>query len=173
MEDLRAVYTRLSAVRDIHLSHVRSPDRAYVAEEMHAFLVAWLTALPCRVINRATPQCLAGPAWTWEQWSILAGRLGFRVHTTRRTADNLAPACFPPDSRVVHVIGNRCWGEANRLGDRLAALARAAGVDVMSVVVAPANDSGEEILLECSPWLNLHSPVVSEALLDLLLEGTP
>jgi hypothetical protein len=65
--DLRGVVTRLPAVSEADLEHIAEPDRAYVAAEMHAFLLSWLTALRCPVLNRPAPACLAGPAWRPER----------------------------------------------------------------------------------------------------------
>ncbi|MGW8779489.1 hypothetical protein ACWGNM_15680 [Streptomyces sp. NPDC055796] len=42
--------------------HATEAERVYANAELHAFSLSWLSALPCPVRNRPTPQCLAGPA---------------------------------------------------------------------------------------------------------------
>src|SRR5688572_23214757 len=64
---IRGVLTRLPSVTPAELPQIVPTDREYVAAEMNAFLTAWLSELPCRVINRPTALCLAGPAWRREQ----------------------------------------------------------------------------------------------------------
>ncbi len=41
--------------------HAPAAERGYATAELHAFMLSWLTALPCPVRNRPTPECLAGP----------------------------------------------------------------------------------------------------------------
>ena len=74
--DLTAVLTRRPAVLAEELHRIDPTDRVYVAAEMNAFLVAWLSALPCPVVNRATPTSLCGPAWDKWQWQTTCARLG-------------------------------------------------------------------------------------------------
>ena len=51
---IAGVLTRLPSVTDHDLTHIAPSDRAYVAAEMTAFLLAWLTALKCPLVNRPT-----------------------------------------------------------------------------------------------------------------------
>ena len=74
--DLRAVLTRRPAVVAEELGRIDPADRAYVAAETNAFTVAWLSALPCRVVNRPTPTSLCGPAWDALHWRAAAARAG-------------------------------------------------------------------------------------------------
>jgi len=49
-------------------------DSAYVQSERHAALIAWLSALPCTVINRPSPEYWFRPARSFPEWSaILTG----------------------------------------------------------------------------------------------------
>jgi len=74
--DLRAVLTRRPAVVAEELGRIDPADRAYVAAETNAFMVAWLSALPCRVVNRPTPTSLCGPAWDAFHWRAAAASAG-------------------------------------------------------------------------------------------------
>ena len=82
---IAGVLTRLSAVPATELDHVTAEDRAYVSSEMTAFLLAWLSSLPCPVLNRPTPSGLCGPGWRIEQWIHLAAGLGIPVKSVRRS----------------------------------------------------------------------------------------
>src|SRR5258707_166954 len=50
--DITGVLTRLFSVQEQHLGHIVPEDRSYVASEMNAFLLAWLSSLKCPVLNR-------------------------------------------------------------------------------------------------------------------------
>ena len=60
--EITGVLTRLVAVSEDDLPGIDAADRNYVANEMHAFLMAWLDSLPCPVLNPPSPNCLCGPA---------------------------------------------------------------------------------------------------------------
>lgn len=74
--DLRGVVVRRPAVAVEELRWIAAEDREYAAAEVNAFLVAWLSALPCIVLNRPTPTSLCGPAWSQTHWEIAAARAG-------------------------------------------------------------------------------------------------
>jgi hypothetical protein len=82
------------------LPHIAPEDRAYVAVETTAFLIAFLAALPCRVLNRPSVGSLCGPAWHPEQWICTAARAGIPVRACQRTA---RPGAWPdrPQEPVV------------------------------------------------------------------------
>ena len=73
---LRGVVVRRPAVAAEELPWIASDDRAYVAAEINAFLVAWLSALPCPVLNRPTATSLCGAGWSQIQWRLEAARAG-------------------------------------------------------------------------------------------------
>ena len=77
MDAIDGVLTRLPAVVEDELGRIVPGDRSYVAEEMTAYLAAWLSELPCPVLNRPSPAYLMGPAWTREQW-VQIGRASGR-----------------------------------------------------------------------------------------------
>src|SRR5262249_56128954 len=58
---IRGVLVRLSRVDPGDLAFVAPDDRPYVAAEITAFLVAWLSSLTCPVVNRPTPSSLPPP----------------------------------------------------------------------------------------------------------------
>lgn len=74
--ELCAVVTLLGDVRWHDLPHIVPADREYVANEMRAFLLAWLETLPCRMLNRPTAASLTGCGWSAERWHLAAAALG-------------------------------------------------------------------------------------------------
>jgi hypothetical protein len=123
VSQIRAVVTRRPAVLAEELAAIEPADRAYLAAEMNAFLVAWLSALPCPVLNRPTPRSLSGPAWTALHWAAAAAEVG--VHWV---AEPVGP------THDVVVCGSACL-DARSAGETAAAraLAQRAGVELLGV----------------------------------------
>jgi hypothetical protein len=83
--NIEGVLTRLTYITHHELPHITLKDREYVASEMMAFLVCWLSFLRCPVLNRpSTPICLCGPNWMQEQWIHAASKVGIPVLRTER-----------------------------------------------------------------------------------------
>jgi len=96
--NITAVLTRRPAVLPEELARIHPADRSYVAAETNAFLVAWLSALPCTVVNRPTTSSLCGPAWDGLHWHCAAARIGLPWSD----ADDVSEA------HEVVVCGERC-----------------------------------------------------------------
>lgn len=73
------VVTTLPCVSRHDLPHILEHDRDYVAAEMTAFLLAWLSELRCPVIERPSPSSLTGSGLRDWQWIALARGLGIRA----------------------------------------------------------------------------------------------
>jgi hypothetical protein len=136
--EISGVLVRLPCVYEQELTYIAPADRGYVAAEMTAFLLSWLTALPCPVLNRPTPTCLAGPFWRPEQWAYAAARAGIPVAPVRcrvapgATLENTtAPGVT---TRAVTVVGEHCVGERDEaLIHHARTLAGAAKVALLAV----------------------------------------
>jgi hypothetical protein len=152
--EIAGVLTRLPSVLPDELPHIVAADRSYVAAEMNAFLTAWLSAIPCTVINRPTASCLMGPNWRQEQWVHAAARAGLR---TRALKFLLKPGNRPTESMrdssveasecvnnsnetdgvspvLATVVGSRCFGAVDgKLAARALRLAAKAGVELLDV----------------------------------------
>ncbi len=153
--DVSGVVTRRPSVLAEELADIHPDDRGYVAAEINAFLVAWLGALRCPVVNRPTPTSLCGPGWGAAHWRAAAARCGFTL--ARRPAER---------SHAVVVCGPRVFGarsEATR--DSAQALARSAGVTLLEVHLAGSR------FLGASACPDLSSDEVRDAVLDELLVG--
>jgi hypothetical protein len=153
VRELRAVLTRRPGVVAEELGWIAAADRAYVAAESNAFLLAWLDALPCRVVNRPTPLSLCGPAWGSRHWAAAASRAG----VSWREPDG-------GDVRDVYVVGARCIGARSAREERAALeLARSAGVELLGVSFS----GGRACAAAARPPLERED--VRAALLDELL----
>jgi hypothetical protein len=136
--EISGVLVRLPCVYEQDLPHIVPADRGYVAAEMTAFLASWLSTLPCPVLNRPTPTCLAGPFWRPEQWAFAAARLGIPISPVSCL---VAPGAASPNTRApdvpkrtVTVVGDHCVGDEDELLRRQArSLASAAGVALLTV----------------------------------------
>lgn len=147
------------------LRAIRADDRAYVAAELNAFLLEWLMAQTCPVLNRPSLSCLAGPNWRVEQWIHAAARLGVPIRTRRRQVRN---GCSPhPEEQAVEVIsvGERCFGcDDSGLQSWSRQLAEAAGTDLLCTRFS----SAEGVLLSAHPWPRLTDPAVLAAVRERL-----
>jgi hypothetical protein len=122
--DISAVLTRRPSVLPEELGRIHPADRAYVAAETNAFLVAWLSALPCVVVNRPTTTSLCGPAWDALHWQCAAARIGL----TWSDADDESGA------HEVVVCGERCvFARDDREAAMATALSRAADTELLGV----------------------------------------
>lgn len=181
IRSIRGVVTRLSGVSEAELPHIAPDERAYVACEMTAFLVAWLSSLPCRVLNRPTPLNLAGPSWRPEQWSRAAVHAGLSTRPARRVARSFldepeAPAGDPALTDVVErpavsvtFVHARCFSDAGGrpLDDAVVAgvrrVAAAAGVELLTATVVP--DACRPTFVGATPWVDVTRADVADALL--------
>jgi len=166
-EDIDGVLTRMPYVHGQDLNHIVPSDRRYVASEMTAFLLAWLSSLACPVLNRPTPDCLGGPGWRNEEWVHLASRLGIPVVAVRRSTANKKNDAEAQSTREVIVAGDQCFGEvAPLLIESARILAKAAGTDLLSVRFG--GSQADSAFVSASPWPNLASPMIADAVLRCL-----
>jgi hypothetical protein len=138
--DIEGVFTRLQWVWESELVDIVADDRAYVAAEMSAFLVCWLSGLACPILNRPTANSLNGPGWGREQWTLAASRAGMRINPIRRRASlasTLAGDTEVHDGRKevsVTVVGDRCFGDVHKtLREQARRLANIAKMDFLAV----------------------------------------
>jgi hypothetical protein len=83
---LRGVINRLYTVPTWHWRAAAKADQEYVQQELIAFFLSWLNALPCPVINRPTPQGLCGRWRSEAEWVCLAQRAGLPVGPYRASS---------------------------------------------------------------------------------------
>lgn len=134
-KEITGMLTLLPCVFEHDLAHIAPPDLSYVAAEMTAFLVFWLSRLRCPVLNRPTPACLSGPNWPREKWVRVAADAGIPIQSIRRRAEIGMPQDPDPTAHVsVTVVGDRVFGEADPVLHGWArTVARAARVDLLEL----------------------------------------
>jgi hypothetical protein len=163
--EITGVLTRVPGVYEGELDHVMVDDCAYVASEMNAFLLAWLSGLDCRMLNRPTPECLCGPSWRMERWVRVAARLGIPVEPVRRDSAENSLLDFKDSGAVVTVVGQRCFGDVHSsLVDHARRLAAAAEVDLLDVHFTGAERGHRFVNVNLCP--DLSAPEISGAVLD-------
>ena len=174
---IKGVLTRLLAVGEDELPHIVVDERPYVSAEMTAFLLAWLSSLECRVLNRPTPTCLSGPSWGQEQWVQEAARGGFSIRPLHRIAPRFAKASAvepsaerkpPARDDFFHVtrVGARLLGEEidEETKSRLHRLAEATKVELLTATFA--RNGGSSVFVGASPWIDIDRPEVTDAILE-------
>lgn len=132
--DITAVLTRRPSVLPEELTRIHRDDRAYVAAEANAFLVAWLSALPCTVVNRPTTTSLCGPLWDMLHWKCAALRAGlpWSCHPEERSDDGSAEDTA--EAHEVIVCGMQCvFAHSVEEAAMARALSRAAHTELLGV----------------------------------------
>lgn len=83
---LDGVVNRLYTVPVAHWRSAPRVDQDYVQQEMAAFFLSWIHALPCAVVNRPTPQGLCGQWRQESEWVVLARSAGLAVAPYRQSS---------------------------------------------------------------------------------------
>ena len=83
-DEITGVLIQRPCIFEQELLHISAVDRQYVAAEMNAFLISWLSRLTCPILNRPTAMSLSGPNWRPEQWVHAAAILGIPVSPTKK-----------------------------------------------------------------------------------------
>lgn len=162
--EITGVITRLPYVGEGELPHIAAVDRSYVAAEMQAFLFAFLSALPCPVVNRPTPTCLAGPNWRLAQWLRAAREAGAAVSTPNNDD------CPVGDRTSISVAGDQCFGDGDTRRQQTARqMARAAGAQLLRVWFAGRDRIAPVIGADL--WPDLGDPQIGDAAMALLATG--
>lgn len=122
--DISAVVVRLERILPVDIPIIHPDDRAYVAQEVTALLLAWLRSLKVPVVNRPTPRSLGGPGWNASRWRACAARLSLP----------LADCEFSPTTtQTAVVIGSTCLCDNESLRSSTLKLAREAAIDLLEV----------------------------------------
>ena len=117
--DITGVVNRLSGAWGWHFpSAENSNDAEYAQNEVYAFFLSWLQALPAPMLGRPSPPYLAGRHYRPAEWAYLAARSNLRFENS--TYYSGAPELSTPRpahsnnsvDRRVFVIGTRAIGDA-------------------------------------------------------------
>jgi hypothetical protein len=164
-QEITGVLTRLAVVDPDELDHVAPEDSVYIASEMTAFLLAWLSTLECPILNRPAPECLCGPAWCAERWIRFAAGLGIPVQSVRRDSRDDSSPGFEPSSASVTVVGEQCFGFVDSsLANHARRLAVAAGVGLLEIRFTSPERGGRFVSVNLCP--DVSADDVAEAALE-------
>ena len=94
----------MTALPLAHLAGASPEDALYARQELHALMLSVLYGLGARVVNRPTPQGLAGRPRSDAEWLALAGRAGFRTQDYREDDVDGITTSGLPEGTAVHVI---------------------------------------------------------------------
>jgi hypothetical protein len=169
---ITGLITRLPAVTEDELQHIVQEDRSYVAAEMHAFLFAFLAALPCPIVNPPSPACLCGPNLREVQWRKLVREL--KIPLPEEFAGGRAIAAATPTETMseVAVIKERTMGaEEESLRRWTRALAQAAGLPYLRVRYSYVRRM--PCFVGADPRPQLESEEIADALLECFPEKGP
>jgi hypothetical protein len=87
--EVRGVLNRLQWLPTDSLALIRPGDREYVSQELAAFYLSWLYSLPAPMLNRPTPQGLAGQWRHPSAWAWLATMARLPVADLHKTSQDL------------------------------------------------------------------------------------
>lgn len=163
LDDIHGVITRLTVISGKDLPHIIESDRSYVAAEMHAFMLAFLDALPCPLLNRPSPACLSGPALRFVQWQEHARALAIPVAPKLAQDDR---SLAEGDSIVdVTVIGDQALGTNDaRLAQWSRALAARVGATYLGLRFHGQDEAYHFVGADTFPRLEI--PSIRAALLE-------
>lgn len=170
VEEITGVFTRLPCVFEQELDTIVPEDRSYVATEMTAFLLSWLSRLKCPVLNRPTPTSLSGPYWRQERWIYAAAQVGIPVRQLHRQAVLPTVTQFElPDlhSVTVTVVGTHCFGAVDdALAIQARRLADLAQVDLLAVQFSSSEPGAS--FISANVWPDIATNEVADAILAYL-----
>ena len=163
----------LPCIFERELVQIEPEDRAYVATEMTAFLIFWLSTLTCPKLNPPTPGCMSGPYWQTERWLFEAASVGLPIKKMGRSTHGILSQCqSPEDCTTVTVVGRQCLGDIDPdLRRQARALASAVNVDLLEVSFT--RDNAIFCISGANPFPELSQPGTAEAIWDFFGRGRP
>ena len=171
---ISGVLTRLGSIAEDELIEIAPADREYVAREMNAFLLAWLSALSCPMLNRPGSICLSGPNWRPEQWAHAASQAGVPVVPARRRVpyeSAPSPASRYEPAATITVVGKKCFGPEDKfVREGARRIARRANVELLAVTFSGSGKDAR--FLSADLWPNISAPDVAAAVQEHLV-GRP
>lgn len=148
------ILCRLGRIMPSDLEHIALHDRRYCADEMTAFLLAWLDRFDGIVANPARPGTLGGSPWTTHEWQRAAIDAGACGAVARDPAG--------PVHAIPFVLGEALGAHPAALRRVGAQLARRAQLPCVELRFAAAPDGWR--FVSADPY-----PAPHRAMLDALL----
>lgn len=155
-DEISGVLTLRPRIFAPELQSFHPDDRPYMAAELNSFLLEWLMAQYCPVLNRPSLSCLAGPDWRPDQWIHAAAGLGIPVRTRHRNTNESSQRGTERTVEVISVC-DRCFGCSDpQLQSYVRRLAGAAGTELLCARFSAADGD----LISAHPWPELSDPAV-------------
>jgi hypothetical protein len=111
---VRGALNRLVAIPSSLVERAVPTDREYATQELYAFFLSWLAALPGRILNDPTPQGLSGCWLERSEWLVLAAAAGLDPGSHRWSSNGNRAGSARPSAvaqrRTILVIGDRALG---------------------------------------------------------------
>ncbi|MBV8631377.1 MAG: hypothetical protein JOZ83_10665 [Silvibacterium sp.] len=166
--EITGVLTMLPDVYDRELVHINPGDRRFVASEMTAFLLFWLSRLECPVLNRPTAACLSGPSWRNEYWIYTAAKMGIPVRPVQRSTNPSSPLnVVEAAPTILTVVGEQVVGDADPvLKQHAINLCRTAEVELLSLQFSGAERDARLVGVDVFP--DLADDAVATAVVEYL-----
>jgi hypothetical protein len=146
-EQVRGVLNRLTHVphwRPLAFAH--GEDRDYAMQEIGAFFLGWLSALPRPMLNAPTPFGLSGQHRAEAEWAVLAAQAGLRTRrgsSSSRTSEAGEPSAWAglgePGTLAI-VVGGTVVGQGlpEAVRTACARLAALSGTELLGVYLCAA-----------------------------------
>jgi hypothetical protein len=167
--EISGILVRATHVDENDIGQITEGERRYVAAEMTAFLIHWMTQIGVPVLNRPGASCLGGPGWHPEHWAVMAGRVGLVARRVRRVVGGGDANATGSDAApcAMTVVGERAFGAGSPALHRKAiALARLANVQLLRLGFDGAGEDAR--LLNADQFPLLDDPDVEAAVLTAL-----
>lgn len=169
LREIRAVLNLLPAVLPNELVMYPPAERTYQAAELRALLTYFLSALPCPVVNRATPLHLTGPVQNPAAWLAIAYRLGIPTSRLRAGAGQDPWSCREDSAIEVVSIGGRLVRPSGTVADEHTL--KLAGHCRLDYLKAFYRDTGRQLqFLGGDSYPDIRNPRTRAALREHLME---
>lgn len=170
----KPVLNRLTLLPSYPFTGADRGDRDYALQEFHALFLSWLSSHPGPMLNRPSPQFLAGHWRHPSAWAVLAAKAGLVAPAYRHADNGHPPGSSPPSipdggaSETVFVIdGEVVAGPAVPVDalDGCRRLAQLTGDGLVGITLMPVGGGTWEFLT-ATPLPDLA--IGGERLLDVL-----
>lgn len=111
-DHVTGVFVNRASVYAEELMTTHPDDRAFLASEIHAFLVFVLATTSARVVNPINEGAFGEPALRPHRWTQLALQLGIPLRPLRVTSESRRPTRYR--TFTVEVVGDEVFGDAPR-----------------------------------------------------------
>lgn len=126
-DQVTGVFVRRASVYAEELMTTHPDDRAYLASEIHSFLVFVLASTAARVVNPIDEGAFGEAALRPHRWTQLASQLGIPLRPLRVTSESREPTRYR--TSIVEVVGAEVFSDAPASpGNKARSLAQALAI---------------------------------------------